>query len=116
MFTPLLLSLIMPAWASATGTDEMLSNIEMVPPVVVFVVDLSSGMDSPCDGSTAGNSCIEDVKSAIGSVSRHFGGVRYGVVGTSASSSGDSYFPIAPVGSSYSEIAASLTSVRTHTE
>ena len=114
MFVPLLLSLVMPTWASATGTDEMLSNIEMVPPVVVFVVDLSSDMDAPCDGSTTGNSCIEDVKSAIGSVSRHFDGVRYGVVGTSSSSSGDSYFPIAPVGSSYSEIAAALTGVRTH--
>lgn len=104
----------MPAWASATGTDEMLSNIEMVPPVVVFVVDLSSDMDSPCDGSTTGNSCIEDVKNAIGSVSRHFDGVRYGVVGTASSSSGDDYYPIAPVGSSYAEIAASLSSVRTH--
>lgn len=114
MFVPLLLSLVMPAWSSATGTDEMLSNIEMVPPVVVFVVDLSSDMDRPCDGSTTGNSCIEDVRSAIGSISRHFDGVRYGVVGTSASSSGDGYFPIAPVGSSYSEIAAALTSVRTH--
>jgi hypothetical protein len=50
MITSLLLSLVTSAWASATGTDEMLSNIEMVPPVVVFVVDLSSDMDSPCDG------------------------------------------------------------------
>ena len=38
----------------------MLSNIEMVPPVVVFVVDLSTDMDRPCDGSTTGNSCLED--------------------------------------------------------
>lgn len=59
MITPLLLSLAMPSWSSATGTDEVLSNIEMVPPVVVFVVDLSSDMDSPCDGSTTGNPCIE---------------------------------------------------------
>jgi len=57
MITPLLLSLAMPSWSSATGTDEVLSNIEMVPPVVV--VDLSSDMDSPCDGSTTGNPCIE---------------------------------------------------------
>ena len=114
MITPMLLSLVMPAWASATGTDEMLSNIEMVPPVVVFVVDLSSDMDRPCDGSSAGNSCLDDVKSAIGSVSRHFDGARYGVVGTSPTTTGDTYYPIAPVGSSYTEIAAALTGVRTH--
>jgi hypothetical protein len=68
----LLLALSAPAWASATGTDEMLSNIEMVPPVVIFVVDLSSDMDRPCDGSTSGDSCLEDTKSAIQSVVRHF--------------------------------------------
>ena len=114
MITPMLLSLVMPAWASATGTDEMLSNIEMVPPVVVFVVDLSSDMDRPCDGSSSGRSCLDDVKSAIGSVSRHFDGAMYGVVGTSPSTTGDTYYPIAPVGSSYTEIAAALTGVRTH--
>ena len=79
MITSLLLSLVMPAWASATGTDEMLSNIEMVPPVVVFVVDLSADMDSPCDGSTTGNSCLEDTKSAIQSVTRHFDNAQYGL-------------------------------------
>jgi hypothetical protein len=47
LFPSLLLSLVSPAWAASTGTDEMLSSIEMVPPVVIFVVDLSSDMDSP---------------------------------------------------------------------
>ena len=114
MITPLLLSLAMPSWASATGTDEMLSNIEMVPPVVVFVVDLSSDMDSPCDGSTTGNTCLEDTKSAIQSVTRHFDTPNYAIVGTSPSATDDAFFPIAPVGSSYSEIAAALTGLTTH--
>jgi hypothetical protein len=114
MFTPLLLSLIMPAWASATGTDEMLSNIEMVPPVVIFVVDLSSDMDAPCDGSTTGDSCLEDTKSAIQSVVRHFDTPNYAIVGTSATPSGDSFYPISPAGSSYSEMVAALSVVRTH--
>jgi len=114
MFTPLLLSLVMPAWASATGTDEMLSNIEMVPPVVVFVVDLSSDMDTPCDGSTSGDSCLSDVKQAIQSVTRHFDNAQYGVVGTASAAGSDAYYPIAPVGSSYPEIAAALTGVATH--
>jgi len=113
LFSSLLLSLVTPSWASATGTDEMLSNIEMVPPVVVFVVDLSSDMDSPCDGSTTGNSCLEDTKSAIQSVTRHFDNAQYGVVGTGGSATDEAYYPIAPVGSSYSEIAAALTSVTT---
>jgi len=114
LFSSILLGLVTPAWASATGTDEMLSNIEMVPPVVVFVVDLSADMDSPCDGSTTGNTCLEDTKSAIQSVTRHFDTPNYAIVGTSPSAIDDAYFPIAPAGSSYSEIAAALTGLTTH--
>jgi hypothetical protein len=113
LFAPLLIKLLMPAWASATGTDEMLSSIEMVPPVVIFVVDLSTDMDSPCDGSSAGTTCLEDTKDAIGSVIRHFDAASYGVVGTSGAASDDSYYQIAPVGSSYAEIAAALSGVTT---
>ena len=109
---PLLLLLPDAAYASATGTDEMLSNIEMVPPVVVFVLDLSAGMNSPCDGSTTGNSCLTDSIAAIERVTRHFDDTKYGVVGTRGSApSNDAYFPIAPVGSSASEIAAALATV-----
>jgi len=111
---PLFLGTVEEARASSTGTDEMLSSIEMVPPVVIFVVDLSGDMDSPCDGSASGDSCLTDVKDSIAAVTRHFDNAQYGVVGTAASGSNDSYFPIAPVGSSYDEIASALTGVSSH--
>lgn len=111
---PLLLALPERADASATGTDEMLSSIEMVPPVVIFVVDLSSDMDRPCDGSTSGDSCLTDVRQAIEGVTRHFDNAVYGVVGTAASSGDDAYYEIAPVGSSYDELAAALAGMTTH--
>ena len=113
IFGSLLISLSLPSWASSTGTDEMLSSIEMVPPVVIFVVDLSSDMDSPCDGSSSGESCLEDTKEAIGSVIRHFDAASYGVVGTGGAASDDAYYQIAPVGSSYAEIAAALSGITT---
>jgi hypothetical protein len=109
LFTPLILSLSMPAWASPAGTDEMLSSIEMVPPAVIFVVDLSDDMNDMCDDAA----CIDDVKTSIGSVVRHFDDISYGIVGTGGSASDDAYYPIAPVGSSYAEIAAALSGVST---
>ncbi len=103
-----------PALAAASGTDEMLSAIEMVPPVVIFVVDLSTDMDSPCDGSATGDTCLEDTLEAIDQVARHFDFAQYGVVGTSSSSGSDAFTQIAPVGSSYNEISAALSSVTTN--
>jgi hypothetical protein len=70
-------------------------------------------MDSPCDGSSSGESCLEDTKEAIGSVIRHFDAASYGVVGTGGAASDDAYYQIAPVGSSYAEIAAALSGITT---
>lgn len=95
--------------AATTGTDELLSDAERVPPNILFVVDRSVAMDSPCDGSGSGDSCLTDVKQAIGDVIRHFDFARYGVVGTSDAASDDNFYPIAPVGSTYAEISAALT-------
>jgi hypothetical protein len=107
----LLYSLVSTSQASSTGTDEMLSSIEMVPPVVIFVVDTSDRMMGRCDldGGTA--SCLADTFDAISSVVRHFDNAQYGVVATSKVSTTDSYREIAPVGSSYAEIAAALSSI-----
>ncbi|MDP2312514.1 MAG: PilC/PilY family type IV pilus protein [Pseudomonadota bacterium] len=110
----LLLLLGAPSWAASTGTDELLSTIERVPPVVVFVVDLSSDMSAPCDGSGVGDSCLQDTLDAIQQVARHWDTAAYGVVGTSSDPTDDAYFPIVPVGSSYAEIATALAAVTVH--
>ncbi len=107
----LLMLLCAPSWASSTGTDELLSTIERVPPVVIFVVDLSADMSVPCDGTGVGDSCLSDTLSAIQQVTRHWDTAAYGVVGTSSDPSDDAYFPIVPVGSSYAEIATALAGV-----
>lgn len=108
-----LLALSFPAFAGSSGTDELLSNAERVPPTVIFLLDLSGSMDSPCDGVSS-TSCLDDAKDAIDAVARHFDWAHVGVVGTSSSSGDDVYFPIAPVGSSYGEISSALASVTTH--
>lgn len=119
--SPLLLSLpllalsgLAPAQAS-TGTDELLSTVELAPPAVIFVVDLSADMTVPCDGSATGDSCLDDTLDAIGQVVRHFDFASFGVVGTSSTASDDAFYKIAPVGSSYAEMAAALASVSAHT-
>lgn len=108
----LLLLLASPAWAGSTGSDELLSTVESVPPTIIFVVDLSTEMRLPCAGFS-GEACIDVVKDAIGQVARHFPNAQYGVVGTTSGASDDSFTPIAPVGSSYAEIAAALASTTT---
>jgi hypothetical protein len=109
----LLLLLGAPSWAASTGTDELLSTIERVPPVVIFVVDLSADMAVPCDGSGLGDSCLQDTLDAIQQVARHWDTAAYGVVGTSSDPGDESFYPIAPVGSSYAEIATALAAVTT---
>lgn len=113
----LLLALVAPSGralaSGSTGTDELLSDLERVPPTVIFVVDLSSDMASPCSASSA-TPCITETLDAIGQVIRHFDFAQYGVVGTAASGSDDSFYRIAPVGSSYAEIAAALSGVTVH--
>ncbi len=107
----LLLLLGSPSWAASTGTDELLSTIERVPPTVIFVVDLSDEMSVSCRGHGRSSSCIEDVVESIQQVARHFDFANYGVVGTSSAAGDDTFFPIVPVGSSYAELSAGLTSV-----
>lgn len=109
LLTPVL-GLSAPARAqSTTGTDELLSDLERVPPTVIFVIDRSSDMSTPCS-TVSTRSCWEDTVDAIGQVVRHFDFAQYGVVGTTDSASDDSFYRIAPVGSSYAEIASALAS------
>ncbi len=107
-----LLALLLPtvSLASSAGTDEMLSEIERVPPTVVFVLDMSADMSLPCDSSST-TSCFEDAVAAINGVVRHFDWAQYGVVGTAESAGNFGYTPIAPVGSSYAEISSALAAL-----
>jgi hypothetical protein len=115
-----LLALTAPASAaddggwSSYGTDELSSSMERVPPAVIFVLDLSNDMNSPCDGSTGGP-CIDEAKDAILQVIRHFDWANFGIVGTSYAAGDTTFTRIAPVGSSYAEIASALTAVTAYT-
>ena len=96
--------------ASAVTSEtvaEQLSTSQMVPPAVVFVIDLSTNMDSACF-SDSSNTCLYDTVQVIKQVSRHFTDVRYGVVGTADSDSDFSYYEVVPVGTSYADMATAL--------
>lgn len=104
----LLAMLASPASAVTSRTvAEQLSTSQMVPPAVIFVVDLSTNMDSACFTDST-NSCLYDTVQVIKQVSRHFTDVRYGVVGTADGDSDFSYHEIVPVGTSYADMATAL--------
>ncbi len=120
LFAPLVL-LLPPARAaepdgwSSYGTDELSSGMERVPPAILFVVDLSSDMNNPCDG-VSGDPCIDDTRDAILQVVRHFDWATFGVVGTSGTDSDQTFVRIAPVGSTYAEIASALGTLSAHSD
>ena len=100
----------------SAGGEEYLSAVEVAPPNVLFLIDMSSEMSDPCD-STSGDftlSCLDDVINAIESVTQHFDFARFGVVGTSPDSAGygNTYYPIAPLGSTSAEMRVKLEAVR----
>jgi len=126
----LLAVLLAPALATAGSSssgEEYLSVAEAVEPNVMFVIDLSNLGDDPCpvsdecfvdDAETipcpgSADLCIDEIVDAVGQVTQHYDWARYGVVGTTDSSSDDSFFPIAPLGSSHTDINNALSTVTT---
>ena len=114
-----LLSLATPSHtlaAPSAGGEEYLSAVEVAPPNVLFLIDLSSEMGEPCSATSGAftNSCLDDVINSIEMIAQHFDFARYGVVGTSpdADGWGDTYYPIAPLGSTYAELRTKLEAVR----
>ena len=106
---------------SSSAGEEYLSAAESAPPNIIFVIDMSSTMNDPCPGgadtgaSDFTNPCITDVVNAIDQVTQHYDWARYAVVGTSDESTvGNTFFPIAPLGSSHAEISAALTGLAAH--
>lgn len=122
-----LLSVMLPSTArasSSSGGEEYLSITESVPPNIIFLVELSSDMGSPCPdndpdtgsaSTTTEDPCYQVVFDAIEAASSHFEGLRIGVVGTSDDDEyGDTYYPIAPLGSSLAQISSRLAATTPH--
>jgi len=97
------------AASSATG-EEYLATGEYAEPNILFVIDRSGDMNSPCDVVST-EPCIDTVKNAILQVVQHYDWARYGVVGTSSTAGSDNYYPIAPLGTTYGELATVLPTV-----
>ena len=124
--------------ASSSTGEEYLAVAEAVEPNVLFLIDLSSVMGDPCPvsswyggsvdtgtdetgvedtggvtvpSSSSTDPCIDEVTSAIDQITQHFDWARFGVAGTASSSSTDSFFEIAPLGSTHSEVSAALATV-----
>ena len=105
--------------ASSSAGDEFLSNAEAAPPNVLFVLDISDEMLEDCGeapdagdtgdtaGTLAGSSCLEYGMDAIEQLTLHYDWAYFGVVATTGSSK-DHFTPIAPIGSTASEISSAL--------
>lgn len=98
--------------ASSAAGEEYLSTGEYAEPNILFVIDRHPDMATPCDTAST-DPCIETVKAAILQVVQHYDWARYGVVGTSDTAGSDDFVEIAPLGSSYAELAAAVATVGT---
>jgi len=112
---------------SSSSGEEYLSLTEAVEPNILFLIDLSEDMEEgcPCVNGDSGDtgecdddsdsSCLEDVLDAIDQITQHFDWARYGIIGTSDNDTyGDSFTPIIPLGTSYSDISDALDDIELH--
>lgn len=101
----LMLTLLSTAPGFAVASESEMS--ERVPPTILFVVDTTTVMQSrSCTGATGSVKCFDQVQDAIGEVIRRNPWATYGVVGMD----GAGTVAIAPLGSTYGEIEAGMTS------
>ena len=103
---------------STSGGEEFLSTTEAVPPNILFVVDRSSGMSSPCNSSST-DSCFDTVLDVVNAMVQHYDWARYGLVTTSDdthTNNGQQWENqrVIPLGSPFSEFASGMSSLSTH--
>ncbi len=111
----ILLSLPTSAYAVGPSTvSEALSTKQAVPPAILFVIDRDTDMGSPCFSGSS-TSCFEDAVDLVRQVSRHYNDVKFGVVGTADSAGSSTFYPVAPIGSTYAQISAGLTALTVST-
>ncbi|MCB9765197.1 MAG: hypothetical protein H6739_35815 [Alphaproteobacteria bacterium] len=77
-------------------------------PNVIFLLDLSTGMDADCGGVT----CLELTRSVLSEVIAENDWAWFGVVGTASSAMDDTYVPIAPIRSTREELLAHLATMQ----
>ncbi|MED5373098.1 MAG: hypothetical protein VX899_18920 [Myxococcota bacterium] len=106
--------------ASSAAGEEFLSNAEAAPPNILFVLDLSDEMLNDCGetpdvgdtgdtaGTLAGSSCLEYAIDSIEQLSQHYDWAYFGVVGTTDRHNDNYFVPIAPLGSTHSQISTAL--------
>ena len=103
---------------SSSGGEEFLSTTEAVPPNVLFVVDRSTSMSSPCNSSST-DSCFDTVISVINAMVQHYDWARYGLATTSDNTHSNQNQQwqnqrIVPIGSPYTEFASAISSLSPH--
>ena len=99
--------------SSSSGADEYLAVTEAVNPNILFLLDLSGDMDAVCD-TTTGDTCLEVALDIINVVTQHYDWANYGVIGTTASASDNSYTQLIPLGTPYAELKPALASITSH--
>lgn len=106
---------------SSSAGEEFLSNAEAVPPNIIFLLDLSSDMETDCgekDDDTAdtatpdpaGVTCLEASLDALDQLIQHADWAYFAVVGTAEHQNKAEFTPIAPLEASQAEMSAALSS------
>ena len=114
-----MLSFMSPAHAgSSSGGEEFLSTTEAVPPNVLFVVDRSTSMSTPCNSSSS-DSCFDTVMAVVNAMVQHYDWARYGLVTTSQDTHSSRAAQwadqqVVPLGSPYTEFASAISGLSTH--
>ena len=103
---------------SSSGGEEFLSTTEAVPPNVLFIVERSSAMATPCE-STSSTSCFDTAISVVNAMVQHYDWANYGLVTTSDDTHSTQATQwdnqkIVPLGSPYTEFASGITGLSTH--
>ncbi|MEC8276649.1 MAG: hypothetical protein VXZ96_05125 [Myxococcota bacterium] len=98
--------------SSSSGGEEYLSVVEGVPPNIIFLVDRSSNMASPCNSSQT-ESCLTTVLNVIDAVTQHYDWARYALVGTGDSAGSPQFKRYVPLGTPYTQFSAALSGVTT---
>lgn len=106
------------AMATSSGGEEFLSTTEAVPPNILFVVDRSSAMATPCN-STSTDACFDTIMDVINGMVQHYDWARYGLATTSEDTFSNraeqwDQQKVVPLGSSLTEFAAALSGLSTY--
>lgn len=97
------------AWAGPLSDAEtFITTYAAEPPNVIFVLDLSGGLEDDCGD---GESCLSVVQRALSAVVSQTDWAYFGVVGTTPDADESWYTAVTPVGNTHDGVIAAIQAV-----